>query len=60
MSLLRDYIEWVRKQMKREETPSPVEQKVQDVAPIVHIPLEAKPARKPRKKKINLTVPSKE
>jgi hypothetical protein len=51
MNLLRDYIDWARKQMKREETPSPVEQKVQDVAPIVHIPLQVKPVRKPRKKK---------
>jgi hypothetical protein len=52
MNLLSDYIDWVRKQMKREETPSPVEHKVQDVAPIVHIPLEAKPKRT-RKKKTN-------
>jgi hypothetical protein len=50
MNLLREYIEWVLKQMKREETTSPVEQKVQDVAPIVHIPLEAKPKRTRKKK----------
>lgn len=50
MTRLQDYIEWVRKQMKREETPSPVEHKVQDVAPIVHVPLEQKPKRTRKKK----------
>lgn len=55
MSLLRDYIEWARKQMKREETPSPAEQKVQDIAPTVYVDISGqeqkpKPKRKPRKK----------
>lgn len=49
MSLLKDYIEWVRKQMKREEeTPVVAEPQVQ--------PVTQKPARKPRKKKnVNTT-----
>lgn len=55
MSLLKDYIEWARRQMQREETPVVVEQQVQPVTESVQ-----KPVRKPRKKKINLTVPSKE
>jgi len=51
MSLLRDYIEWARRQMKREETPVVEEQKVQSVAKeTVYVELE-KPKRKPRKKK---------
>lgn len=46
MSLLKDYIDWVRKQMKREEeTPVVVEPQVQPVV------TEEKPKRKPRKKK---------
>jgi hypothetical protein len=55
MSLLKDYIDWVRKQMKREETPVVVEQVVQPVTESVE-----KPKRTPRKKKSNLTVPNKE
>jgi hypothetical protein len=53
MNLLKDYIDWARKQMKREETPSPAEQKVQDIAPTVYVDIsgqEQKPKRKPRKK----------
>lgn len=56
MSLLKDYIDWVRKQMKREETPVVVEQQVQPVIESV-----VKPKRTAtRKKKVNLTVPNKE
>jgi hypothetical protein len=60
--MLRDYIQWVRDQMKREETPIPAEQKVQEVKTVyVYVSgKEDRPAKKPRKKKINLTVPSKE
>jgi hypothetical protein len=47
MSLLKDYIEWARKQMQREETPVVVEP--QQVQPVTVI--EEKPVRKPRKKK---------
>jgi ribonuclease PH len=48
MSLLKDYIEWVRKQMKREEeTPVVVEPQVQPVV------TEQRPKRKPRAKKTN-------
>lgn len=47
MSLLKDYIEWARRQMKREETPVVAEQVVQPVTESV----PTKPARKPRKKK---------
>jgi|LakMenEpi03Aug12_release.lakeMendotaPanAssembly.Ray.scaffolds.fasta_scaffold2715562_1 hypothetical protein len=53
MSLLKDCIDWARKQMKREETPVVVEPQVQPVTVI-----EEKPVRKPRKKKINLNKPS--
>jgi hypothetical protein len=54
MSLLKDYIEWARRQMQREETPVVVEP--QQVQPVTVV--KEKSVRKPRKKKINLNNPS--
>ena len=53
MNLLREYIEWVRKHIKRdEETPVVVEP--QQVQPVITV--KEKPVRKPRapRKKINM------
>ena len=53
MNLLREYIEWVRKYIKRdEETPVVVEP--QQVQPVITV--QEKPVRKPRapRKKINM------
>lgn len=60
MNKLQEYIQWAREHMSLGKTSTPVEPQVQEVK-TVYVDVSGKenrPARKPRKKKINLNNPS--